>query len=64
MMLVEQLDEAQVETIFFCGWDCIEDILLTLKVGVVAGGVAGGLATGVLACRGRNAAEKIFQGWT
>src|SRR6185503_9944372 len=52
-MLMEQFDEALVETTFFCGWDCIEDTLLTSEVGVVvavaaAGNVAGGLATGAL----------------
>jgi hypothetical protein len=47
-MLVERLDEAPVETTFFCGWDYTKDTLLTSEVGVVAGGVAGGLATGAL----------------
>jgi hypothetical protein len=47
-MLVEQLDEARVEITFFCGWDCIEDTLLTSEVGVVAGGVSGGLVAGAL----------------
>ena len=50
-MLVERLDEALVETIFFCGWGCTEDTLLTSEVGVVvaiAGNVARGLATGAL----------------
>jgi hypothetical protein len=47
-MLVERLDEAPVETTFFCGWDCTEDTLLTSEVGVIAGSIAGGLATGAL----------------
>ena len=50
-MLVERLDEALVETIFFCGWGCTEDTLLTSEVGVVvaiASNVARGLATGAL----------------
>jgi hypothetical protein len=47
-MLVEQLDEALVETTFLCSWDYTEDTLLTLEVGVVAGGVADGLATCIL----------------
>jgi hypothetical protein len=63
-MLVERLDEAPVGTTFFCGWGCTEDTLLTLEVGVVAGGVTGGLEQVPWACRDQNAMKKIFQGWT
>jgi hypothetical protein len=63
-MLVEQLDEALVETTFLCSWDYTEDTLLTLEVGVVAGGVTGGLEQVPWACRDQNAMKKIFQGWT
>jgi hypothetical protein len=47
-MLVEQLDEAPVETTFFFCWNCTEDTLLTSEVGVITGGIAGGLATGAV----------------
>ena len=62
-MLMEQFDEALVETTFFCGWDCIEDTLLTSEVGVVvavaaAGNVAGGLATGALGLSMSERCEK------
>jgi hypothetical protein len=49
--LVEQLNEALVETTFFSCWGCTEDTLLTSEVGAVAvavGDVVGGLATGAL----------------
>ena len=51
-MLMEQFDEALVETTFFCGWDCIEDTLLSSEVDVVEADttcdVTDGLAIGAL----------------
>jgi hypothetical protein len=63
-MLVERLDEVPVETTFFCGWFCIDDALLTSKVGVVSGGVAGGLATCALGLSRSERCRKDLPGWT
>jgi hypothetical protein len=44
-MSMDRLDEAPVQTTFFCSWDYTEDTLLTSEVDIAAGGVTGGFAT-------------------